>query len=79
MNSPFISSSSAAQAQPGSEAFPQTRWSMVLEAQARDPAALGELCRAYWYPLYCYARRLTSSPEDAEDLTQGFFAMLLQA
>ena len=57
--------------------FPQTRWSMVLHAQENDPAALAELCRTYWYPLYCYARRLTAAPADAEDLTQGFFATLL--
>ena len=60
-----------------SSTFPQTRWSMVLSAQADDPAALAELCRAYWYPLYCFARRLVSDPADAEDLTQGFFATLL--
>ncbi len=60
-----------------SGAFPQTHWSMVLDAQSNDPAALAALCQAYWYPLYCCARRLTASPADAEDLTQGFFAMLL--
>lgn len=60
-----------------SGAFPQTHWSLVLHAQADDPAALAELCRSYWYPIYCCARRLTASPADAEDLTQGFFAMLL--
>lgn len=65
------------QHQAPSATFPQTRWSVVLNAQADDPAALAELCRAYWYPLYCYARRLTHSPADAEDLTQGFFASLL--
>jgi len=70
--------STGAQVPSSSDAFPQTRWSMVLGAQARDPAALAALCQGYWYPLYCYARRLTSSPEDAEDLTQGFFARLLR-
>ena len=60
-----------------SAAFPQTHWSMVLHAQSNDPEALAELCRNYWYPIYCCARRLTPSPSDAEDLTQGFFAMLL--
>ena len=58
-------------------AFPQTRWSMVLSVQADDPAALAALCMDYWYPLYCCARRITDSPQDAEDLTQGFFASLL--
>jgi RNA polymerase sigma-70 factor (ECF subfamily) len=62
---------------PARSGFPQTRWSVVLSAQADDPAALAELCRTYWYPLYCCARRLTASPDDAEDLTQGFFATLL--
>lgn len=41
-------------------------------------AALEELCRAYWYPLYAYARRRGYSREDAEDVTQGFFARLLE-
>lgn len=68
-------SANATSASPGT--FPQTRWSVVLSAQADDPAALAELCRAYWYPLYCFARRLVPDPADAEDLTQGFFASLL--
>ncbi len=63
--------------QPNSPEFPQTRWSLVLGVQNDDPAALAALCGAYWYPLYCYARRLAPSPADAEDLTQGFFASLL--
>ena len=57
--------------------FPQTRWSMVLSAQEDDPAALAELCRAYWFPLYCCARRLCQDTEEAQDLTQGFFEVLL--
>lgn len=44
-----------------------------LEAQA----ALEKLCRAYWYPLYAYVRRQGHNPDDAQDLTQGFFARLL--
>jgi RNA polymerase sigma-70 factor (ECF subfamily) len=40
--------------------------------------ALAQLCQTYWYPLYAYARRRGKSPEDAEDLTQGFFARLLE-
>src|SRR6516225_5389045 len=67
----------------GSEAwFVTTHWSVVLSAQAHDPTrsreALETLCRKYWYPLYAYARRLGHSPADAEDLTQGFFARLLE-
>ena len=42
------------------------------------PAALAELCRIYWYPLYVFARRHGHSPEDAQDLTQGFFLHLLE-
>jgi RNA polymerase sigma factor (sigma-70 family) len=62
--------------------FVTTHWSVVLSAQ--DPAsprcleALETLCRTYWYPLYAYARRAGHSPADAEDLTQGFFARLLE-
>ena len=42
------------------------------------PAALAELCQLYWYPLYVFARRRGLSPEDAQDLTQGFFLHLLK-
>lgn len=55
-----------------------TRWSMVGSAQSDDPAALAELCKTYWYPLYCYARRICRNRDDASDLTQGFFEMLLK-
>lgn len=62
--------------------FATTRWSVVLAARDTNPAAampaLEQLCRAYWYPLYAQARRSGSSPTDAEDLTQGFFARLLE-
>jgi RNA polymerase sigma-70 factor (ECF subfamily) len=62
--------------------FFTTRWSMVLAAREEDSdvsnAALEELCRAYWKPLYFYARRRGNSQEDAEDATQGFFARLLE-
>jgi RNA polymerase sigma-70 factor (ECF subfamily) len=59
-----------------------TRWSVVLQArQEGNPehsrAALEELCRQYWFPLYAFARRRGQSPADAEDLTQSFFAELL--
>ncbi len=56
-------------------AFPQTRWSVVLDAQGNDPEALATLCGAYWFPLYCYARRRGMA--DAEDLVQAFFERLL--
>ena len=55
---------------------------MVLTAGHSDTAharaALEKLCRAYWYPLYAYVRRRGKSPEDAKDLTQEFFARLLE-
>jgi RNA polymerase sigma-70 factor (ECF subfamily) len=61
--------------------FATTRWSVVLEAAEPDApraaAALDELCRAYWKPLYVYVRRCGHGPHDAEDLTQGFLAGLL--
>ncbi len=44
----------------------------------RSAAALEALCRTYWYPLYSFLRRQGRSPQDAQDLTQGFFARLLQ-
>jgi len=44
--------------------------------RARD--ALAKLCQTYWYPLYAYVRRRGHSPEDAQDLTQEFFARLLE-
>jgi len=63
-------------------AFPVTHWSVVLEARAGQDtgaqAALETLCDAYWYPLYAFVRRQGYAPEDAEDLTQGFFARLLK-
>lgn len=59
-----------------------TQWSAVLAAGRGDttnsPAALEELCRNYWPPLYAYVRRLGHSPHDAQDLTQEFFARLLE-
>jgi len=62
--------------------FVTTHWSVVLSAQdphgLRSREALESLCRSYWHPLYSYARRAGHSPPDAEDLTQGFFARLLE-
>jgi RNA polymerase sigma-70 factor (ECF subfamily) len=62
--------------------FATTRWSVVLAAGHGDTShahdALAHLCRSYWYPLYAYARRRGQSPHDAQDLTQEFFARLLQ-
>jgi RNA polymerase sigma-70 factor (ECF subfamily) len=62
--------------------FASTRWSLVAAAgQRKSPesaAALASLCRLYWYPLYAYARRRLPTAEDAQDLTQDFFARLLE-
>ena len=61
--------------------FATTHWSQVVAAADNDSAvartALSELCESYWYPLYAFARRTGSDPDDARDLTQGFFAELL--
>jgi len=62
-------------------AFTTTHWSVVLEAQCESPAAqaaLEKLCRTYWRPIYGFLRRQGVEPEDAKDLTQGFFALLLE-
>lgn len=59
--------------------FSTTRWSVVLAAAHEDSkAAMEVLCRAYWYPLYAYVRRDGHPPHDAQDLTQEFFARLLE-
>jgi RNA polymerase sigma factor (sigma-70 family) len=66
----------------GAALFATTHWSVLLAAGGRvsEPqaaAALEQLCRAYWYPLYACVRRRGYKPQDAQDLTQGFFAALL--
>lgn len=76
-------------ATPSSSAPPSTRsvfvtthWSVVLSAREKGSAqsadALEALCRTYWYPLYVFVRRQGHSPPDAQDLTQEFFARLLE-
>ncbi len=65
----------------GAVAFTTTHWSVVLAAQDQSPAAeaaLEKLCRTYWWPLYGFVRRQGYGPEQAQDLTQGFFALLLE-
>src|SRR6266481_5366691 len=74
-------SGSAAAGQQGAVAFATTHWSLVLEAQGESPAAqeaLEKLCRIYWRPVYSFLRRQGVAQEEAEDLTQGFFALLLE-
>ncbi len=62
--------------------FLTTHWSVVLAAKDKSSpesaAALEVLCRVYWYPLYAFVRRQGHSPSDAQDLTQEFFARLLE-
>lgn len=62
--------------------FATTQWSLVLEAGRRSApdadAALARLCEAYWFPLYVFARRHGSSPDDAADQTQEFFSQLIE-
>jgi RNA polymerase sigma factor (sigma-70 family) len=62
--------------------FATTRWSQVIAAgRAQTTAsrdALAGLCEAYWYPLYAYVRRWGHDPDEAQDLTQEFFARLLE-
>lgn len=66
---------------PGPRAFVTTEWSVVLAAAATDRlsarSSLERLCATYWYPLYAFVRRQGNAPEAAEDLTQAFFARLL--
>jgi RNA polymerase sigma factor (sigma-70 family) len=67
--------------QNGAVAFATTHWSVVLDAQGESPAAekaLERLCRVYWWPLYGFVRRQGNSPVEAQDLTQSFFALLLE-
>ena len=68
-------------AQSEAVAFTTTNWSVVLRARGESPAAqeaLEKLCRTYWRPVYSFIRRQGTGPEEAEDLTQGFFVVLLQ-
>jgi len=62
--------------------FATTRWSIVLAARETDQPlaheAMSTLCELYWFPLYAFVRSRGSAPEEAEDLTQGFFAHLLE-
>jgi RNA polymerase sigma-70 factor (ECF subfamily) len=62
--------------------FPTTQWSRIIAAGDRAApeagAALAELCRAYWYPIYAFIRCRSHSPDEARDLTQDYFARLLE-
>lgn len=62
--------------------FATTRWSLVLSARDKSApdgaAALADLCRAYWFPLYSFIRRSSRDGHEAQDLTQSFFTRLLE-
>jgi RNA polymerase sigma-70 factor (ECF subfamily) len=64
------------------DVFVTTRWTVVLSAgrksSPQSDRALSDLCQTYWFPLYAYIRRKGHSKEDAEDLTQAFFARFLE-
>src|SRR5215469_14152017 len=66
----------------GAKQFQTTLWSVVLvSAESQAPGskeAFADLCKLYWYPLYAFIRYRGYSPEDAEDLVQGFFLPLLE-
>ena len=66
----------------GAGHFPTTHWTLLGDAaDTRSPSqstALESLCRAYWSPVHAYVARRTGSPDRAQDLTQGFFAHLLE-
>jgi len=78
VNSPFKESAG------GAGSFRSTRWTVVLTAAgagataSQSHEALSELCRIYWRPVYLFLRRNGHSPDDAQDLTQGFFADLIE-
>jgi RNA polymerase sigma-70 factor (ECF subfamily) len=76
-----LTATDASRAFSGGAAFTTTHWSMVLEAQGESPAAqeaLEKLCRTYWRPIFAFLRRQGLPPAEAEDITQGFFAELLE-
>src|SRR5207249_9771069 len=61
--------------------FTSTHWSIIVEAQGESPAAqeaLERLCRIYWRPIYSFVQRQGIGPEEAKDITQSFFADLLE-
>ena len=62
--------------------FPSTQWTLVDIVRSKDPAkaalALERLCQGYWYPIYAFVRRSGFNSHDAEDITQGFFAALVE-
>jgi DNA-directed RNA polymerase specialized sigma24 family protein len=67
---------------PGPSGFATTRWSLVTRAATPSPegrVALEALCGAYWFPVYAFARKQGCTAADAEDITQDFFAEIVQS
>lgn len=65
----------------GDSAFPDTLWSVVLSARGDTPRrqeALEQLCRDYWRPVYAFIRRHGAGDQDAQDMTQEFFARMIE-
>lgn len=65
----------------GSALFRTTRWSLIFAAAGDASAeadARADFCRVYWYPVYAFIRRRGYTHDEAEDLTQGFFSLLLE-
>ncbi len=81
MGTAFVNSLFVSKISQPNDVFATTHWSAIQLAARRDTTraqrALSDLCGSYWYPLYMYVRRQGSSPEDAQDLTQEFFARFI--
>lgn len=77
-----MSSKNIPHAASGDHRFQTTHWSLVIAAgdrgQAGSQAALEQLCRDYWYPVYAFIRRRVANPHEAQDMTQAFFSRLLE-
>lgn len=76
-----VSRNCAVRGQKGAVSFTTTHWSVVLEAQAESPTAqeaLEKLCQIYWPPIYSFVQKKGVDPEEAKDITQKFFADLLE-
>ena len=58
--------------------YPPTCWSDIIRAKDGSPAALATLCELYWYPVYAFMRRRGKSHHEAQDLTQEFFARMIE-
>ena len=78
---PLIANGSAPGRRKGAAQFTSTHWSVVVEAQGESPAAqqaLEKLCSIYWRPIYTFVQRQGVGPEEGKDITQAFFADLLE-